>query len=77
MNSSADQSGLQPYCDPFSQVCVYRLGVGSQLDEDESMRKDNKFYPNYTIFFFSYKYIRYKLCFLLFASRRGQAPSLQ
>lgn len=42
--------GYSPIVTHFVWVCVYRPGMGNQLEEDKSIRKDNKFKPNYTIF---------------------------
>lgn len=53
MNPFADQQAsvdYSPIMTHFVWVCVYRLGVGNQLEEDKSTRKDNKFWLNYTIF---------------------------
>ncbi len=46
MNPFADQQAsldYSPIVTHFVWVCVYRLGMGNQLEEDKSIRKDNKF----------------------------------
>ncbi len=77
MNPFADQQarlGFSPIVTHFVWVCVYRPGIGNQLEEDKSLRNDNKFKPNYTLF----KEIhQVQIMPLLSASRRGQAPTLQ
>lgn len=46
MNPFADQEaslGYSTIVTHFVWVCVYRLGMCNQLEEDKSIRKDNKF----------------------------------